>query len=210
METPDLKIDKQGWAAFKMALANGSPTLAARELQFFTQCQEDEAKALLKHLEHCPYSWPLSDLDEQTLNRIETAFQTIEKPEHFTNYTHCDECEYYDKLLISSTKYNISREKLGNSGSGPMGFANAQGFAYYFPALARYATIGNAFRHYDNYANILINYLKERRSENSFYSWCNREQKQAVTSFLHHLANTQFEQFVPAELRKAIKVWNID
>ena len=208
MNAPLLNIDNQGWVAIKLAISNGSRTIATKEIQYFAQCQQNEAESFLKHLEHCPYSWPLGHLDIQILKLVESAFQNVEKPEHFTNFSHCRECEEHDNTLRQFNKFNIPRRALGNLGYAPIGFSSPRGIAYYFPILARYAILGNIWHHYDNYAEMLIGYLDEKREKNKLYGYCNALQKQAVRDFLNHLAETQFKHFIPSELKNALKIWS--
>jgi hypothetical protein len=37
--------------------------------------------------------------DERILQIVRDAFASVPRPEHFTNYRHCDECYEHDELL---------------------------------------------------------------------------------------------------------------
>lgn len=75
--------------------------------------------------------------DAAILRFVQKAFAHCERPEHFTDYTHCQECEEYDKLLRSRDIDTLDIEDVGNQACDPLCFTLTEGFAYFFPALAR-------------------------------------------------------------------------
>src|SRR5215207_11413264 len=77
--------------------------------------------------------------EEEVLELFSTVFGAVPRPEHFTNYTHCDECWEHDELLRSRTLQTLSIEDVGSQAWNPITMATPQGFAYYLPALARLA-----------------------------------------------------------------------
>ena len=40
----------------------------------------------------------------------------INKPAHFTNYEHCEECAEHDETLLSKTIDSIGLDEIGNEG----------------------------------------------------------------------------------------------
>ncbi|MTW23069.1 hypothetical protein [Allochromatium palmeri] len=73
------------------------------------------------------------------LLRIDAAFGTVPRPEHFTNYLHCEECAEHDGLLRARDRQTLSLADVGNPGWDPLCFITPEGLAYYFPTLARLA-----------------------------------------------------------------------
>lgn len=65
------------------------------------------------------------------------AFACVERPDHFTNHTHCCECAEHDQVLREYTPQTIPRQALGHMGWDPITFTQNQGFTYYLPALVR-------------------------------------------------------------------------
>ena len=77
--------------------------------------------------------------DAAVVDGLTKVFASVERPEHFTNFEHCEECAEHDEVLRSRDLSTLSREDAGNVGWDPITFTSPQGFAYYFPALARLA-----------------------------------------------------------------------
>ncbi|WP_020560736.1 DUF6714 family protein [Thiofilum flexile] len=77
--------------------------------------------------------------DDQMLQMIRAAFADCPRPEHFTNYQHCEECYEHDETLRNNNLETLSIEQVGNTGWDPICFISPAGFVYYFPALARIA-----------------------------------------------------------------------
>jgi len=73
--------------------------------------------------------------DEQVLSEIDAAFYSVEKPEHFMDYTHCEECAEHDQLLRERDRETLRIEDVGNICWQPISFSSVQGIAYYMPAL---------------------------------------------------------------------------
>jgi hypothetical protein len=85
-----------------------------------------------------PHESPM-DTPPELLFRIQQAFQGVQRPEHFTNYQHCDECFDHDETLRGQTPETIGLTELGNPGWDPICFISVEGFHYYLPALSRLA-----------------------------------------------------------------------
>lgn len=209
--TPFLKVRESDFEAILKVLSNGSKTLAASELKHFAQCSDSEAGAWIDHLLDCMYAWPLSEADEEVLRAIDNAFAHVPKPEHFTNYMHCDECEEHDNTLRGRTRETLRRQDLGNVGWDPISFTNPEGIGYLFPALARYALLPNAWRDHDWYACQLLLHLSKEYVNNGFLAWCAPQRREAVYSLLEHLAATRLsgieDSMYQRELRASLSAW---
>jgi hypothetical protein len=48
--------------------------------------------------------------DADVIARIDEAFGLVERPEHFTNFTHCCECAEHDGLLRSRDRETLRTE----------------------------------------------------------------------------------------------------
>ncbi|HEX6987819.1 MAG TPA: DUF6714 family protein [Planctomycetaceae bacterium] len=80
------------------------------------------------------------------LAAIDAAFGREPRPEHFTNYRHCDECAEHDETFRSRTPETIGLDELGNPGWDPVCFVNVEGYKHYMPAFARLALDGSEVR----------------------------------------------------------------
>lgn len=145
------------------------------------------------------------------LRRIEQAFAEVHKPEHFTNYTHCDECKEHDDTLRGRTRENLRRQDLGNGGWDPLCFSSAEGIGYYFPTLARFALLPDAWRDHGWYGSQLLWHLAHDAGNNRFLAWCSPEQCNAIHAFLQHMLRTRLEPVTSHgsedELRGALSAW---
>src|SRR5262245_47791535 len=66
--------------------------------------------------------------DAAVLEMVRAAFARCERPEHFTNYTHCEECAEHDDLLLSRDPDTLRIEDVGNPGWDPLCYVDANGF----------------------------------------------------------------------------------
>ncbi|GAB4190194.1 MAG: hypothetical protein Tsb002_17940 [Wenzhouxiangellaceae bacterium] len=67
------------------------------------------------------------------------VFARRKRPEHFTDYKHCEECSDHDATLRSKDNDTISFKDVGNVSYSPISFISVEGFLYYLPGLARLA-----------------------------------------------------------------------
>ena len=126
--------------------------------------------------------------DSDILDTVEQAFKSCVRPEHFTNYKHCDECEEHDELLRSRNPHTLSIQDVGNIGWDPICFVSPQGFAYYFPALARLALAEPDKAGW--YGSQLLFHLSCAGVQERI-SACTPEQRNAVEGYLRHLFETR-------------------
>jgi hypothetical protein len=188
---PRFDVSDQQFQAILKALSDGSTTIAAAELMHFVQCSEPAAQAWVDHLLSCVNAWPTVEADQPILERIDQAFAEVTKPEHFTDYTHCPECEDHDNVLRARSRETLRRDDLGSAGWDPINFSTEQGIAYLFPALARFALLPDVWRHRDWYGSQLLFHLSWDGGSNRFLTWCSPAQRDAVYGLLKHLSETR-------------------
>ena len=149
--------------------------------------------------------------DADILQRVQQAFAVCRRPEHFTDFTHCEECAEYDEVLRSRDIYTLRIEDVGNPGWDPICFVSAEGFAYFLPALARLA-LGEPDYVRGWYGGQLLFHLCSDGRRNERLLACTPEQRRAVVEFLQHLAETR-ASLVDSELRtddlfQAVDIWS--
>lgn len=191
-------------------LSEGSPIRAATEVKVHAGCAEATARKWIDHFQACHHTWPLTETDLRVLDRIDDAFGSVQKPAHFTDYGHCDECKEHDDTLRSQTKETIGRNHLGTAGWDPITFTTAEGVAYYFPALARFA-LRPAIGDRDWYGDQLLWHLCYGAEANKLLRWCNAHQKTAVYELLEHIAESKAQEInnclADKELAAALEIW---
>jgi hypothetical protein len=146
--------------------------------------------------------------DREVLNLIERVFGGALRPEHFADYTHCCECAEHDELLRSRDVTSLSFDDVGNPGWDPMCFISAEGFRYYFPALARLALN----EHGSNwYVDQLLFHLGYSGTENRHLLFFSQSERDAVLALLQHLSLSRAEELQEYlcndELQKVIRLW---
>jgi hypothetical protein len=209
---PQFSVGEVAFAAIVRALTNGSKTLAAAELKYYVGCSDHESLVWVEHLRSCLGAWPTASTDEAVIQIITEAFSGIEKPEHFTNFTHCDECKEHDDTLRARTVETLQRKDLGNAGWDPITFCSEEGIAYFFPALARFALLPDAWRDNSWYGAQLLSHLSYEGPANRFLVWCSPAQRNAVYTLLMHMMDTKAEAVssygTDDDLLGALCAWN--
>lgn len=122
----------------------------------------------------------MSASDVDWVRKAKTVF-SVGKPEHFTEFGHCEECAEHDATLRSNSIDTIGVEHLGNPGWDPICFSSEEGIAYYFPALIRLSleTIES-----DYYFDQLLFHLGYAGKDNRLLHHFTPRQKQFVAAFL--------------------------
>ena len=147
--------------------------------------------------------------DSEILAQVEDVFGRCKRPVHFTNWTHCSECEEHDNLLRSRTLETLRLQDIENPGWDPLCFITAEGFKYYFPALARITLSGSEA---DWYGGQLLFHLIYEGANNRHLLASNESQRHTVVALLKHLENTRTklvaEHFDGNDLSTAIKLWS--
>lgn len=209
---PAFNIDGSTIQRVAIVLADGSSTKAVDEVRAIMDCSDSEAQLWVDHFAACCKSWPFKDDDISILRQIDEAFAFIEKPIHFTDYVHCDECKEHDDTLCARTRETLRRQDLGNPGWDPLNFTTEEGIGYLFPTLARFAFMPEGHGQYGWYGDQLIWHLSYETTKNRFLTWCNAEQRLAVIALLEHISKTRqklvSDNFCENELSSAIAVWS--
>ena len=149
--------------------------------------------------------------DSEILHSLNEAFSKCPRPEHFTNWTHCEECAEHDTLLCSRDVFSLTIEDVGNVGWDPISYVSPEGFAYYLPALGRLAMTKPALP-FEWYGSQLLSHLCSDGPNNNRALACTPTQRTAVVSFLSHLAESHAEwvedSMCADELLEAIRIWS--
>jgi len=114
--------------------------------------------------------------DSAALALIDQAFWGAPRPEHFTDFAHCDE---HDRTFLQHTRESLSRRALSYPGWNPVSFTTSEGYRYYIPALARIALSRKDGSEY------LPQFVGDLRDE-LFISF-DAEQRSALAAFLEYL-----------------------
>src|SRR5271168_5127815 len=117
--------------------------------------------------------------DAELLEQIRQTFSRCARPEHFTNYTHCPECAEHDEVLRSRDVDTLRLEDICNPDADPFCFVLPDGFAYYFPALAR-LTFEQPSDPYFWYGSALLFHLSYEGRLNEHLAACTQEQRDAT------------------------------
>jgi len=114
---------------------------------------------------------------------IETARELFRapRPEHFTRFDHCCECEEHDHTLLAADIDTIGMDKLGSPAWDPLCFATAEGKKYYLPALVRLSleTMADEF-----YLVQFLFHLQGCGPDNDFYRACDAAQRSFIAAFI--------------------------
>jgi len=130
--------------------------------------------------------------DAQIIAGIDAAFGKLRKPEHFTNFMHCQECREHDDLLRLRDRSTLLISDVGNICWQPISFSSPAGIAYYMPALARLALAEPTYE-YGWYGDTLQLHLSSNGESNGLLQFCNQTQRQAVVQLLEHLNASRAE-----------------
>lgn len=150
-----------------------------------------------------------SDFD--ILQRVQHAFAGCRRPEHFTDFTHCEECAEHDELLRSRDIHTLRIEDVGNPGWNPICFISPEGFVYYLPALARLSLAEPDYAH-GWYGGQLLWHLCYDGHQNKLWLACTPEQRLSVVELLRHIGETR-ASLVDSELHtddlfQAVEIWS--
>lgn len=147
----------------------------------------------------------------QAIAAVDQAFGSLPKPEHFTNYTHCEECAEHDELLRNRDRETLVIDDVGNPGWDPICFSSPEGMAFYMPCLARLALTEPMHEH-DWYGEQLLFHLYSGAANNRLYEYCNAEQRAAVALLIGAMIETHsadIESFSSEdEFLRAYEIWS--
>ncbi len=149
--------------------------------------------------------------DVEMLALVREAFADVERPEHFTNHTHCCECAEHDAVLMSRDLETLEIEDVGSQAWNPITMATPRAFAYYMPALARLA-LDPMPKDWDWYGYIILFELRRDGPRNDRWLVCTQGQRAAVAVLLEHLYSTRSKEIevydCSYELMEALETWS--
>ena len=131
------------------------------------------------------------------------------KPEHFTDYLHCDECAEHNETLRNSDIERIGMAELGNPGWDPICFCSAEGVKYYLPALVRLSldTVEDDF-----YFGQFLFHLENDGANNKLIKSCSSEQRTFMTQFLKFMIEQYTEEieesFCTDDALRTYELWS--
>jgi len=123
------------------------------------------------------------------INEAKQIFEA-EKPQHFTNHTHCDECLESDEVLLSKSIDDIGLDELGHGGD-PICFCSNEGKKYFMPSFVRLAlsTIDDDF-----YLEKFLFHLEGNGEKNKLYKSCTVEQRKFIATFIKFVIDSYTPQ----------------
>ena len=143
------------------------------------------------------------------LDVVDEAFAEADRPEHFTDHTHCEECAEHDETLRSFDRDSIGLEQLGNPGWDPMCFVNPEGFLYYLPAMVRLAL---SSRGQEGYLDQFLFHLTYEGEKSRFFGHFSGPQRRAVLEVLRWIGENMTglvrEWSLEGEMDEALALWN--
>ncbi|MDF3197042.1 DUF6714 family protein [Pseudomonas sp. 1928-m] len=130
------------------------------------------------------------------------------KPEHFTDFGHCEECLDHDLTLVNSDVDSIGFDKLGNPGWDPICYVEAEGFIYYFPAFVRLCVNSNSDH---SYISQFLFHLSYDGKKNRYTLAFSAEQRNFTLKFLNYLAEAKIDTITlygdEEMLSSTIEIW---
>ena len=148
--------------------------------------------------------------DDEAIALVRAAFADIERPEHFTNHQHCDECFEHDETLRSFDPDSLPRDVLTDGSWDPITMTTPPAFAYYLPGLAR-IVLGPPDPVWAWYGQQLCSQLSWNGPRNERWDFCTPEQRRAVATLLEHVLETRQELIesydCQHDLLHALEIW---
>jgi len=137
-----------------------------------------------------------------------------DKPRHFTDFNHCDECAEHNETLRNNDVNNISLDELGRPGWDPICFCTDEGKRYYTPAFVRLSLQASLTNIADDfYFEQFLFHLNADGPQNSYYKSCSPIQRQFLASFIEFMINhyaQRIEQCLCTDSAlSAYKIWSI-
>jgi len=130
--------------------------------------------------------------DADIIGLVDEAFEEVSKPEHFTNFLHCQECAEHDATLREHDRETLRREHVNKPGWDPLCFCSAHGKAYYMPSLVRFS-LAEPGPGGSQYWEQLLFHLEADGPNNELITFCDQHQRNAVAAFLAHLLEARTE-----------------
>lgn len=117
---------------------------------------------------------------------VNDAFSDVQRPEHFTDWLHCDECRDHDETWLAQERGHMDIGAVWNPGWDPLGFISPVGFQYFFPDLVSAALVGTE-------DDFLTDFLVDRvRADGRLCSQFSVSQTRATVRFYEYAMNTRW------------------
>lgn len=147
---------------------------------------------------------------DATIKNLYKEFSVYKRPEHFTDYKHCDECEEHDNTMRSATLKTLSSEHLGCVGWAPFSFLTEEGFAYYMPKIIELAANGELNIHGEPFVIQVILQLLPTNNHDRFSRYSTSQCKAVyealcLTSAVQHEAINNY--CYDSDMEKALEYW---
>lgn len=147
---------------------------------------------------------------------LDRAFAGVRRPEHFTDFTHCEECREHDELLRARDRETLAVADVENPGWGPVNFLTPEGFRYYLPALARIALSAEGEGFLSSFVPFHlcdIFYMESGPERHPWLVALEPPQRDAVRRYVHHVAETRrgkLEHYgvTAEEVDRAVALWD--
>lgn len=149
--------------------------------------------------------------DHDALTAVFQAFASVPKPERFFPNDGDPESADHNALLCARDRDTLSLSDVNNPGWHPVCSCSSAGFAYYFPALARFAleSPGDSPFWYAEQSMYLISREGEH---NRFLLFCDADQRRAVVQFVEYLVKTRtFQIYTDGEANDfdaCLRLWH--
>jgi hypothetical protein len=147
---------------------------------------------------------------QQIISDAYRVFSSFSRPEHFTNYDHCEECAEHDETMRECSLSDIGPEQVGNPGWSPIPFLTDDAFGYVLPRLLEMAleNISNSDSDPFVFQYLLaLTPLPENRS----FSYFTPEQINTVRQSLYYirdqLGSLVADECCEENLDEAITLW---
>jgi hypothetical protein len=147
--------------------------------------------------------------DAEVLATVEAAFAAVPRPAR-THEHLCEECDEHASLLASRDHQSLAHDDIGPQSWDPITGVTPQAFAYWMPALVRYA-FAPPHEKWGWYGGQLFFHLAFDGRHNVRWQYCTQQQRQAVRILLEHLAATRAdlidEEMCRPQFYHAVDAW---
>jgi hypothetical protein len=145
---------------------------------------------------------------DRIIEEARKAFESIPRPEHFTNHEHCEECADHDVTLSSYDPDTLPFEVVGNPAWDPMCFVTQQAFLYLFPGLIRLALNGEGD---EDYLEQFLFHVTYDGLDSRFFYLFNTEQRTVTLEALRFIAERNPDRItsllLESEMETALTLW---
>lgn len=147
---------------------------------------------------------------EQIRDRLYSEFSDYARPEHFTDYEHCDECAEHDETMQSADLETLTAAHMGTGGWSPLSFLTEEAFGYYMPRLMELALIEDRNVHGEPFATLIMFHLNPTSDYDRFSAYT-PSQCEAILDALLYIQKRHRETIVEylfdEDLEPAIEYW---